>query len=152
MKRLIFFLLLSTFGFGQVMYIGPLNSPAIDPSSCIPSNQGQTGLCFASDGVHVSIAGQPFGAPLPASGPPGLNATITLGSVTSGVSAGITNTGTPQNAVLNFVLPQGPPGTGFSKGTILTYTKTETCGGSTGTIKSGYTNTCTGTLTITSIQ
>lgn len=152
MKRLIFFLLLSTFGFGQVMYIGPLNSPAIDPSSCIPSNQGQTGLCFASDGVHVSIAGQPFGAPLPASGPPGLNATITLGSVTSGVSAGITNTGTPQNAVLNFVLPQGPPG--LIKGNTVLGGGSLTCAPQKGsTVASGFICNFTNlTFLVTSIQ
>lgn len=48
--------------------------------------------------------------------------------------------------------PQGIPGVGFANGTVITYTKTETCQGSNGTIKSGYTNTCTGTLTVTGIQ
>lgn len=47
---------------------------------------------------------------------------------------------------------QGMPGTGLVVGSKITYSKTETCGGSQGTIKSGYTNQCTGTLTVVSVQ
>lgn len=49
----------------QVLYFGPFKAPPIDPSQCTPDTQnGQTGVCFASDGVHVSIAGNPFGGAL----------------------------------------------------------------------------------------
>lgn len=43
-------------------------------------------------------------------GAPGAAATVALGSVSSGTSASVTNTGTPQTAVLNFVLPKGDTG------------------------------------------
>ena len=45
---------------------------------------------------------------------------------------------------------QGPPG--VVVGSKISYIKTETCAPSKGTIQAGYTNTCTGTLTITAIQ
>ncbi len=40
----------------------------------------------------------------------GISPTIEVGSVISGTEAKITNSGTPQNAVLNFVLPRGVQG------------------------------------------
>lgn len=46
-------------------------------------------------------------------GPPGAAATITVGTVTTGAPgtpAEVTNSGTAQNAVLNFTIPQGLPG------------------------------------------
>lgn len=46
-------------------------------------------------------------------GPPGAAATVTIGTVTTGAPgtpAEVTNSGTPQNAVLNFTIPQGLPG------------------------------------------
>lgn len=43
-------------------------------------------------------------------GPPGTSATIQIGSVTSGDAAQVTNSGTANAAVLNFVLPRGPAG------------------------------------------
>lgn len=46
-------------------------------------------------------------------GPPGAAATITIGTVTTGAPgtpAQVTNSGTAQNAVLNFTIPQGLPG------------------------------------------
>jgi hypothetical protein len=64
-------LFLASFVSAQVIYLGPLNGPAIDPSQCVVSPNGQTGICGASDGVHISIAGAPFGPPLPVSGPQG---------------------------------------------------------------------------------
>ena len=48
-----------------------------------------------------------------ATGPAGANgqaATIQVGTVSSGASAGVTNSGTSQNAVFNFVLPKGDKG------------------------------------------
>lgn len=43
-------------------------------------------------------------------GEPGEAATIAVGSVTGGATASITNSGTNTDAVLDFVLPQGPQG------------------------------------------
>ncbi len=46
-------------------------------------------------------------------GPQGPSGTVAVGSVTTvaqGSSASVVNSGTPSNAVLNFTLPQGPPG------------------------------------------
>lgn len=46
-------------------------------------------------------------------GPPGAAATVTVGTVTTGAPgtpAEVTNSGTAQNAVLNFTIPQGLPG------------------------------------------
>lgn len=40
-------------------------------------------------------------------GTPGLAATIQVGTVVSGATASVTNVGTPNAAVLNFVLPKG---------------------------------------------
>lgn len=45
-----------------------------------------------------------------AKGDPGKAATITIGSVTSGVQASVENAGTANAAVLNFVLPKGEKG------------------------------------------
>ena len=45
-------------------------------------------------------------------GPPGAAATVTIGMVTTGAPgtpAEVTNSGTAQNAVLNFTIPQGLP-------------------------------------------
>lgn len=43
-------------------------------------------------------------------GTPGEAASITIGTVQAGPTAQVTNTGTPNDAVLNFTLPQGPKG------------------------------------------
>lgn len=43
-------------------------------------------------------------------GDPGDAATITIGTVTSGDTASVTNAGTANAAKLNFVLPRGPKG------------------------------------------
>lgn len=43
-------------------------------------------------------------------GDPGEAAKITIGTTTSGTTPSVTNSGTNQNAILNFVLPQGPQG------------------------------------------
>lgn len=53
----------------------------------------------------------------------GKAATITVGTTTTGApgtQASVTNVGTPQNAILNFVIPQGAPGTTLSAGTTTT--------------------------------
>lgn len=48
-----------------------------------------------------------------ATGPVGVAATVSIGTVTTGAAgtqASVTNSGTPSAAVLNFTIPQGPPG------------------------------------------
>ena len=49
-------------------------------------------------------------------GPAGQAATIQIGSVTSGAAPAVTNSGTETNAVLDFVLQQGPAGPQGPKG------------------------------------
>lgn len=61
---------LAAIGHAQIISVGPLTGGPINPSQCVAVPQ-QTAMCFASDGVHVSIAGAPFSGPLPASGPQG---------------------------------------------------------------------------------
>ena len=54
-----------------------------------------------------------------ATGPAGVAATVSVGTVTTGPAgsqASVTNTGTASGAVLNFTIPQGAPGTGGSGG------------------------------------
>lgn len=46
----------------------------------------------------------------------GLAGTVEVGTVVEGDKAAVTNSGTKQNAVLNFVLPRGPEGPAPEKG------------------------------------
>ena len=60
-------------------------------------------------------------------GPPGEAATITVGDVEASVPGStpqVTNSGTSQNAVLNFTLPRGEPGSVWYFGTAITGTET----------------------------
>ena len=60
-------------------------------------------------------------------GPAGAAATITIGTVTTGAPgtpAQVTNSGTPQNAVLNFTIPQGEPGSSPSPSLVSSYSTT----------------------------
>ena len=57
-------------------------------------------------------------------GPPGSAATVTIGMVTTGAPgtpAEVTNSGTAQNAVLNFTIPQGLPGTSQPVSLVSSY-------------------------------
>lgn len=68
-------------------------------------------------------------------GPAGAAATITIGTVTTGAPgtpAQVTNSGTPQNAVLNFTIPQGEPGPSPSPSLVSSYS-TPTQPGASGT-------------------
>lgn len=68
-------------------------------------------------------------------GPAGAAATITIGTVTTGAPgtpAQVTNSGTPQNAVLNFTIPQGEPGSSPSPSLVSSYS-TPTQPGASGT-------------------
>lgn len=69
-----------------------------DRSMCCNWNQNQGGCCYALRG------------PTGVQGPAG---TVTVGTTTTGApgtEAQVTNVGTPQAAILNFVIPQGPQG------------------------------------------
>lgn len=71
--------------------------PVYTPDECCPGGPGGGG----TDGLD--------GPP----GPPGQNATITTGTVGTvpfGTPAAVVNAGTPTNAILNFLIPQGAPG------------------------------------------
>lgn len=68
-------------------------------------------------------------------GPPGVAATVTIGTVTTGAPgtpAEVTNSGTAQNAVLNFTIPQGLPGTSQPVSLVSSYS-TPSQPGSSGT-------------------
>jgi len=73
----------------------------------------------------------------------GKNAVISIGTVTSGTTPTVTNSGTPQNAVLNFVLqpgPQGSPGLKVgSSGTLILTCQPE----AKHSISTGFSTTCT---------
>jgi len=135
----------------QMLYIGPLNQPPIDPSKCVPSPDGQTAVCFANDGVHVSIAGAPFGPPLPAQAP-----VLSIGTVKPGNAPDVTMSGTPSNPVLNFVLQQGPPGAPgvVQIGGVVTLGNVSiNCPKGQGTIQAGWkANSCTLSGTVTDYQ
>lgn len=76
-----------------------------------------TGVRFDGDTMVFSFAGVDIPDPLPLSeitGPQGLGGTVTVGNVTTlshNQSVTVTNSGTPENAVLNFGIPEGEPAT-----------------------------------------
>ena len=127
--------------------LGPIGTAA----QCNVSTATTATMCPTTDGGWlVSIAKSPLvslkgdkGDP----GAPGNAATITIGTVTSGSTPSVTNVGTQQDAVLNFVLqpgqtgPQGPPG---PSGAIqLPITLTITCPPTQGSIPKGWSAKCT---------
>jgi len=68
-------------------------------------------LTWTGDGW--SCGGDPAGGDVPSvgpQGPPGQPATIAVGTVNTGTPTSITNVGTNQDAVLNFVIEPGPQG------------------------------------------
>lgn len=97
---------------------GPQGEPGNDGQSAyeiwqaLPGNAGRSEAEFIADlqGADGS-KGDPGndGAP----GAPGINATINVGSVTTGAAgsaASVTNAGTPSAAILNFLIPRGDKG------------------------------------------
>lgn len=174
--KYIWILFLSSICAAQVVTLGPLSTPAIDPTSCTTA-ANQTSVCFASDGVHVSIVGAPYGGALcdstnPAcrgpqgspgvQGPQGVQGSQGTTGATGPAGgtgpqgppgqdgpSGATGPSGPQGAVG----PAGPQGSqgppGVIKGSVLT--GTITCQPqSGGSIPKGFTSACT--FTITSIQ
>lgn len=63
-----------------------------------------------------------------ATGPAGTAATITVGTVTSGDTAAVTNAGTTTAAKFNFVLPKGPNGDPGTNATTTAVATTSTNG------------------------
>lgn len=158
--KLLFFLLLAGIASAQIIVVGPMNQPPVDPSLCQVDKNGQTSICFAKDGVHVSIAGQPYGGALCDSsnpsckGPAGVNGStpvFNIGEVNTVVNqpASVWVTGDPLNLSLNFNIPQGPQGSpGVIVGNVLNGTLK--CAKGQGTVQAGFTDLCT--FTITGIQ
>lgn len=67
--------------------------------------------------------------PAGAQGPAGAAATVTVGTTTTGApgtNASVTNSGTPQNAILNFTIPAGNGSTGAYGGLYNSATQTVT--------------------------
>ena len=73
-------------------------------------------------------------------GDPGTAATVQVGTVISGSAPAVTNSGTSNAAVLNFVLQQGPQGV---PGPPPPANFTLTCQPSSGSIPKGFTTKCT---------
>ena len=94
-------------------------------SAQAPTNGGQG---FPANGVLTPIVGD-----------------VGIGS-DNGVLTGYSADGT------KFPLKPSGGGTGIIVGSQITYTKTETCQPTKGSIPLGYTNTCAGTMTITAIH
>lgn len=73
-------------------------------------------------------------------GPPGLDASVTVGSTTTtapGGTANVTNSGTAQEVVLDFVLPRGDTGPTGASGTIESSTATGLAAGAAPTVTLG---------------
>jgi hypothetical protein len=105
-------------------------TPATSSFMCPSGNSsawslcGQNGALMVDYGAgYVSLKGDKGDPGLPGvdgtngvngtngtNGTDGMAATIAIGSVTSGPTPSVTNSGTPTNATLNFVLQPGAPG------------------------------------------
>lgn len=80
----------------------------------IPGADGPAGATGATGPTGPTGATGVIG-PSGATGATGAAATISIGSVTTGdpgTNAEVTNSGTPENAIFNFVIPRGESGTG----------------------------------------
>lgn len=136
MKKLLLPLLLVAPLFAQQVTLGPL----VDVSKCTPDPSGQTSLCFAADGVHVSLGGRPFGPPLPTEGPPGPQGNP--GPPGPQGDKGWTGDQGP----LGPVGPVGPPGPQGVQGIVgppPPANFTLTCLPTSGSVPKGFTATCT---------
>lgn len=81
-------------------------------------------ICSFQPIMCQSLPPGPVTCPICPPGPPGAAATITIGTVTTGAPgtpAQVTNSGTSQNAVLNFTIPQGLPGTSQPVSLVSSY-------------------------------
>nr|WP_315116551.1 hypothetical protein [uncultured Neisseria sp.] len=78
-----------------------------------PGRDGKNGLSayeLADGELLFGTVGEWLKSLKGATGAPGKSATVTIGTVTTGETASVTNTGTETEAVLNFVLPKGTDG------------------------------------------
>jgi len=124
----------------QIIYLGPMQGGPIDPSLCVPDQVAhQTGLCFANDGVHVSIAGAPFGNPLPLKGDKG-DPGIAGNNGVDGKDGQAGIVGPPgMDGKDGQPGAAGPPG----KDAVFPTKITLTCLPSTGSVPKGFTSNCT---------
>lgn len=113
-----------------------------DPANYVPTEVGILVQCLTSPnaGKLYRTTGTTAGALMSGSGADGTAATISIGDVTTGTagsSATVTNSGTNQAAVLDFVIPQGAAGTNGSGGFGLRYTfnASTSAGASTGQLR-----------------
>jgi len=135
---------------------GPLTPTGAGPGigTDLDANGQPVFVWFDQNGVKT-----PFASMIGPQGPPGTAATVAVGSVTSGTPPAVTNSGTANAAILNFVLQpgdkgdpgiqgvQGPPG--IVVGSVLTVNIT--CPKGTGTVGNGWTTTAC-TLTVTGVR
>src|SRR5215469_12758959 len=91
---------------------------AIDPSKPVAGNPTTESVRenFAAAKSEIEVLQQTAGVgPQGPIGPVGPSGTIAIGTVTTGnpgTNATVTNSGTPQNATFNFLIPRGDAGTG----------------------------------------
>lgn len=111
---------------GNITTLQPGAAPTVslDPASSQTNAVLDFGIPLGLPGAPSTIPG-PAGSPGAAStvpGPAGASASVSVGSVSVGANPSVTNSGTSQNAVLNFVLPQpqvgaaGPSGSNGNAG------------------------------------
>jgi hypothetical protein len=112
---------------------GSFLSLSASSGACPAPAAGVTTYC----GGVASINGAPYASlqgPPGVAGAPGLNgtngvaATVAVGTTTTGTIAAVTNVGTPNAAVLNFVLPQ-PSGVPVAFSCVMTLTPLNIIGG-----------------------
>lgn len=99
-----------------------------DGSPGVQGNDGDDGATFipsvSTEGILSWTNDKGLDNPSPVNikgvdggtGPAGEAATVSVGTVSSGTTPSVTNTGTTTAAVLNFVLPKGDPGSPGTKG------------------------------------
>jgi hypothetical protein len=102
----------------------PTSATATPPTSCEPSQA----TCAADWQLLAAqgLQGQPGAQGQPGSagpaGAPGAAATVQVGNVTTGApgsQAAVSNSGSPNAAILNFTIPQGVAGTGAAPSSVL---------------------------------
>lgn len=89
--------------------IGPIGPTGERGADGLPGERGADGAKGDKGDTGPKGADGPAG-PKGDTGLPGKSATVTIGTVTTGETASVTNTGTETEAVLNFVLPKGTDG------------------------------------------
>lgn len=103
---------------------GPIGITGVKGDTGTQGTVGPTGPAGPT-GARGNTGTQGIAGPTGPTGATGTAATITIGSVSTGTSPSVTNSGTSANAVLSFVFPAGAQGVQGPKGdTGTTYTLT----------------------------